>query len=238
MKRVRTPSRSYALDLRLYVVIDIGIAGERLPADIAAAAIRGGASFVQVRDKFGSTRRLMSGTSTVMKVAGEARVPVVVNDRADVAHAVGADGVHLGDEDLPIEAARLLLGPNAIIGYSAGNPGEARDAQRLGADYLGTGDVFGTSTKGDADTPIGLDGLRAVVEAVTIPVVAIGGVRPAQAAEAIRAGAAGVAVVSAVVGSEDPEVAARALRREIERALAAGATGARVEIDGSGSVHG
>jgi thiamine-phosphate pyrophosphorylase len=186
----------------------------------AAAAIAGGATLLQVRAKHSTTRRALELTREVLSVSRHQGIPLVVNDRVDVALAAGADGVHLGDGDLPIPLARQLLGDEAIIGGSAGTPAAATDAAIAGADYLGTGDVFGTPSKPDADEPIGVHGLAEVVRSVDLPVVAIGGIRLGRARQAIAAGAAGVAVISAVLGCDDIAGAARGLRAEVDQALA------------------
>jgi thiamine-phosphate pyrophosphorylase len=140
---------------------------------------------------------------------------LIVNDRADVALAIDAEGVHVGQDDMPAPLARQIIGPARILGVSAGTVDEALQAARQGADYLGTGDVYGTPTKADAGTPIGLGGLAEVARAVAIPVVAIGGITIDNAPAAIEAGAAGVAVISAVIGAADPEDAARRLRAAV-----------------------
>ncbi|MBK6767492.1 MAG: thiamine phosphate synthase [Ardenticatenales bacterium] len=201
-----------APDLRLYVILDPALTRGRPVAAVASAAIAGGATFLQVRAKGATTRQLIALVDAVQAVASPHGVPVIVNDRADVAFACGAAGVHLGPDDLPPAAARRLLGPGALVGCSAGTPDEAIGAARDGADYVGTGDVFGTTSKPDADAPIGLAGLAAVVAAATIPVVAIGGVTAMNARHALAAGAAGVAVLGAVGLADDPERAARAIR--------------------------
>lgn len=208
-----------APDLRLYVLVDPALSRGRPIADVAAAAAAGGATLLQVRAKGVTTRALAALVDAVLAVARAHGVPVVVNDRADVAHASGAAGVHLGPDDLDPAAARRLLGPAALIGCSAGTPAEAVAAAAAGADYLGTGDVFGTASKPDADAPIGPAGLAAVVAATTLPVVAIGGVTAANAADAVRAGAAGVAVLGAIGLADDPSAAARALRQAVDEAL-------------------
>ncbi|MCC7020652.1 MAG: thiamine phosphate synthase [Ardenticatenales bacterium] len=201
-----------APDYRLYVILDPALTRGRPVADIATAAIAGGATLLQVRAKGATTREHARLVDAVQSVANPHGVPVIVNDRADVAFVCGAAGVHLGPDDLPPAAARRLLGAGAIIGCSAGTPDEAVAAALGGADYVGTGDVFGTTSKGDADAPIGLAGLAAVAAASSIPVVAIGGVTAANTGQAIAAGAAGVAVIGAVGLAEDPEAAARAIR--------------------------
>ncbi|RIL12693.1 thiamine phosphate synthase [bacterium] len=212
------PRRRAALDPRLYVLIDPEHLRGRAPADVAAAALRGGATLLQVRAKRASTRDLLALTDAVLGVARPAGVPVLVNDRVDVAVAAAADGAHVGDDDLPAAAARALLGADAWLGCSAATVAGAVRAADGGADYLGVGDVFGTVSKPDADVPIGIDGLAAVAAATPLPVVAIGGVTPSNAAAAIRAGAAGVAVISAVTLAADVEAAARALRAAVDRA--------------------
>ncbi len=203
-------------DLSLYILTDRRLAGDRPPAEVVAAALRGGATAVQLRDKTATTRELLRLGEALLAVTRPAGVPLIVNDRLDVALALDAEGVHLGQEDLPPDVARRLLGPEKILGVSADTVEEALEAQRTGADYLGVGDVFGTRSKPDAGAVIGLEGLRRVAQAVRIPVVGIGGVTAQNAAAVIEAGAAGVAVLSAVMGAPDPEAAARALRAAVE----------------------
>lgn len=213
----RNEARS--LDLRLYVVLDTGAAGDRSLAEVAREAIAGGATMLQVRAKSETTRCILELSRAVISVARPAGVPVVVNDRADIAVAADADGVHVGEDDLPVAAARRIMGPRAIVGFSTARVALAQAAAAGGADYVGTGDVYGTSSKPDADRPIGLSGLAAVVRGVEVPVVAIGGVGPGRAAEAVRSGAAGIAVISAVVAADDIMRAASRLRQEVDRAL-------------------
>lgn len=204
------------LDLSVYVITDRRLAGDRPLTEVVAAAVRGGATVVQLRDKAATTRELLRMGEELLAVTRPAGVPLIVNDRLDVALALDADGVHLGQEDLPAAVARRLLGPDKILGVSADTVEEALEAQQAGADYLGVGDVFGTRSKPDAGEAIGLEGLRRVAEAVRIPVVGIGGVTAENAAAVVEAGAAGVAVLSAVMGAPDPEAAARALRTAVE----------------------
>jgi thiamine-phosphate pyrophosphorylase len=147
-----------------------------------------------------------------------------INDRVDVAMAMGADGIHVGPEDLPAREARKLLPPPVVLGVSAGTREEARKAERDGADYIGVGPVFATGTKPDAGAPIGIEGFAAIARAVSIPVVAIGGITIDNVAAVIGAGAAGVAVVASVVGAEDITAAARALKRRIVELRRAPAT--------------
>ncbi len=199
--------------LALYVITDRGLARGRDEVEIARAALRGGATAIQLRGKDQDARRLCELGRALLLATRAAGALLFVNDRLDVAQAIGADGVHLGQEDLPCGEARRIAGPGLLIGVSAESPALAQAAERDGADYLGTGSVYATSSKADAGAPIGVAGLAKVVAATTLPVVAIGGITAAQAPACIAAGACGVAVISAVIGAEDPEAAARAFRR-------------------------
>jgi thiamine-phosphate pyrophosphorylase len=207
----------------LYVLTDRraalsrGAAGGSSLVDVVCAAIRGGATAIQLRDKQATTRELVELGCALRAVTRPAGVPLIVNDRIDVALAIDADGAHVGQDDMPARLARKLLGPDRVLGVSAGTVEEALQAQRDGADYLGTGDVYGTPTKADAGIPIGVSGLAEIAGAVSIPVVAIGGIQAGNAAATIRAGAAGIAVISAVIGAPDPEAAARTLSEILRR---------------------
>ena len=205
------------LDLSLYLVTDDGTVAGAALGSLVAAAITGGVTCVQVRDKSASTRRFLERVREVQAVARPLGVPVLVNDRVDVALAAEADGVHLGQADLPAEPARRLLGAERILGVTVGDPGAARRAAAEGADYLGSTAVFRTATKADAGPPIGLAGLVAIVRAVRLPVVGIGGIDRSNAAAVFETGAAGIAVVSAICGAADPRRAAAELA-EIARA--------------------
>jgi len=207
------------IDGSLYVLTDRRAAGERSLVEVVHAAVQGGATVIQLRDKHASTRALVELGRALLEITRPAGVPLIVNDRIDVALAIDADGVHVGQDDMPAPIARRLLGPDRILGVSAGTVEEARQAQRDGADYLGTGDVYGTPTKADAGIPIGVSGLAEVARATSLPVVAIGGIQPGNAAAAIAAGASGVAVISAVIGAADPEAAARKLRGIVKKEL-------------------
>lgn len=173
----------------------------------AAAAARGGASMLQVRLKHASSRELMEVTRALVAAVA---VPVIVNDRADVALAAGAAGVHLGIDDLPVAAVRALAPPGFVVGASFG--GEAELAHARGADYVGIGPVHSTASKLDAGVAIGVHGFARLRALVPCPAIAIGGVGASDAGPLRAAGAAGVAVIRAVFGSTDPEGAARELR--------------------------
>jgi thiamine-phosphate pyrophosphorylase len=206
------------IDYSLYLVTDRGLARGRSTLEVVQAAVRGGVTCVQLREKSASTRRFLEEAFGVKAFLKDCGIPLIVNDRVDVALAVGADGVHLGQNDMPLATARALVGSAMVIGISAESLGDALEAQAGGADYLGASPVFATATKSDAAPPLGLAGLRAIRQAVRLPLVAIGGLNRGNAAAAVRHGADGVAVVSAIVSTHDPEAAARAMRGEIEAA--------------------
>lgn len=207
------------LDVRLYLVLDPERAGGRDPVAVAEAALRGGVTVLQLRWKNGPLREMLRLGEALRDLCRRYGVPFLVNDRVDAALALAADGVHVGQEDLPAAVARQLLGPQAYVGVSARTPEQARAAEAEGADYLGTGSVFPTGSKENAIW-IGLEGLARVARATRLPVVAIGGVQAENAGACIRAGAAGVAVISAITLADDPEAAARALRSAVDAALA------------------
>lgn len=204
-------SLAQIIDWRLYVVTDAGLSRGRAHRAVIEAAIAGGATVVQYREKHASTRQMIVEAQELRELTRRAGVPLIVNDRVDVALAVDADGVHVGQDDMPVALARRLIG-NKLLGVSAHSLSEALQAVSDGADYLGVGPIFATTTKPDAASPIGLDGLRAIRQYVSIPVVAIGGISQANATEVMRAGADGIAVVSAVVAADDVTAAARQLR--------------------------
>jgi thiamine-phosphate pyrophosphorylase len=206
------------MDWSLYVITDARLSRGRTHLDVVRDAILGGATVVQYREKGATTRRMVEEARALLELCREAGVPLIINDRVDVALAVGADGVHLGVDDMPVGIARRLLGPDKLIGHSPETLEQVRASEADGADYLGVGSVFGTATKPDAGPPIGLVGLERVIAAVSIPVVGIGGITAQNAAQVIRAGAAGAAVISAVVAAEDVEAAARRLWERIEGA--------------------
>lgn len=203
-------------DPSLYVVTDRPLARGRPLEAVVRAAIAGGATAVQLREKEASTRTFLELAQALRALTREAGVTFIVNDRIDVALAVDADGVHVGQDDMPAALARRLIGPDRILGVTAANEEQARRAQDDGADYIGCSAVFATATKRDAGVPLGLEGLRRLARAVRIPVVAIGGINAANAAGVMGCGVAGIAVVSAVVAAEDVEAAARELRRIVD----------------------
>jgi thiamine-phosphate pyrophosphorylase len=202
-------------DYRLYVITCRDGASGRGHLDVAAAALEGGARAVQLRDKEMPARELLELALRIKEMIAE-RAPgtlLIVNDRVDVARAAGADGVHLGQEDLPYRAAREILGPGALIGVSATCLAEAREAEAAGADYLGVGPVFPTPSKPDAAPAMGLEGLAKIRAAVRTPIVAIGGIGEDEVEAVLGAGADGIAVISAVTGASDMAEAVRRLAR-------------------------
>ena len=206
------------MDWSLYVITDRGLSKGRSHLEVMRAAIEGGATAIQLRDKEATTRELVEVGRALRELARQRGVAFIVNDRVDVALAVDADGVHVGQDDMPARLARKLLGLDKIVGVSASTVEEALQAQADGADYVSASPVFSTPTKPDAAPPTGLEGLRAFVEALRVPVVAIGGINEGNVGEVIKAGAAGVAVISAVVAAPDVAEAARRLRQRIEEA--------------------
>ncbi len=188
--------------------------------DIAKAAIEGGASIIQYRDKHASSRKLFEDALQLRNLTRDAGALLIINDRADIALAVEADGVHLGQDDLSLAEARRIVGDTYIIGISATCFDEAVEAANQGADYIGLGPVFPTPSKDDAAPPIGLEGVAAVREAVDIPIVAIGGITIDNIEEVIQAGSDGIAVISAVASAPDMVAAARMITTMIQDALA------------------
>ncbi len=211
------------LDISLYVLVDPALARGKPLAALAAAAARGGATLVQLRDKSGTTRRLIEEALAIKRALRGFGVPLIVNDRADVVLAAGADGIHLGRDDLDPATARRLLGPRAIIGVSVKNESDVGGLALGAVDYACIGGVFATASKDNPDPPIGLDGLRRLrkllrARAPQLPVGAIAGINEENAAAVMRAGAEGIAVISAVIAAGDAEAAARRLRALVDAA--------------------
>ncbi len=201
---------------RFHVVTDTFLQTCLSHVELAELAIAGGADTIQLREKGGSTKEMIRAAEQMQALCTKAGVTSIVNDRVDVAIAAGADGVHLGQDDFPIPLARKLLGEEAIIGGSAGNMEEARKCLMEGADYIGFGPVYPTASKADAGPAGGLDLLRHIVEAIPLPIVAIGGITTCNASLVMKAGAHGIAVISAVCCQKDPTEAARSLRCLLE----------------------
>ena len=212
------------VDLRLYAVIDPAVAGGRTLADLASR-IADSVTLVQLRDKHGSTRAMLEEARALTAVLAPLDIPLLINDRVDVALAAEADGVHIGQDDMSAADARLLLGRTAIIGLSIKTVQQAEAAPLEHLDYVAIGGVYGTSSKDNTATPLGLAGLRAIVQAIRArdpkcPICAIAGINESNAADVIAAGADGVAVISALSLAPDPALAAQNLRVVVDSALA------------------
>jgi thiamine-phosphate pyrophosphorylase len=206
---------------RLHVLTGTEREGRHSHAELARMAIAGGADVIQFRERGMTARSLITTGRDLVQLCRERSVRLIVNDRVDIAIAADAGGVHLGQEDFPISLARELLGPDRLIGASARTPEEAIQAMWSGADYVGAGPIFATDSKADAGAPIGLDGLAAMVRAIEIPVIAIGGINAARVTEVMETGAHGIAVIRAVALDAEPERAARSLREVIDACLVA-----------------
>jgi thiamine-phosphate pyrophosphorylase len=213
------------VDLRLYALVDPATSGGFALDDLARRVAGGGATLVQLRDKASSTRQLVEEARAIRQALRGSGVPLLINDRVDVALAAEADGVHVGQDDMAAEDARRLLGPRAIIGLSLKTVQQAEAAPLDRLDYVAIGGVFATTSKSNTARPIGPDGLRTVVAAVRarapkLPIAAIAGIDRTNAAAVIGAGADGVAVISALSAASDPAAAARELRAVVDQALA------------------
>jgi thiamine-phosphate pyrophosphorylase len=198
--------------LRLIVVTDADCGGRDL-VDVVRAALRGGAPAIQLRMKDGAARDMVEMAQALLAETRPAGALLFVNDRVDVAVIAGADGAHVGQDDLPVAAARRVSPPGFLLGVSAESVELALQAEAEGADYVGVGPVYATGSKADAGEPIGLERIAEVAAAVKIPVVGIGGIAVGNARAVVESGAAGVAVISAVMRADDPESAARELLR-------------------------
>lgn len=209
------------IDYSLYLVTDRSLSKGRASAEVVREAVAGGVTCVQLREKACGTRDLLDEARAVKAVLQGTGVPLIINDRVDVALAVGAEGVHLGQQDMPLADARRLGPPGWIIGISAESVEDAVRAEGEGADYVGASPVFATPTKTDHAPPLGLEGLRRMRAAVKIPIVAIGGIHAGNAREVMDAGADGLAVVSAIVSAASPRAAAEELRRTLAAAKGA-----------------
>lgn len=193
----------------LYVITDHVKEADRDPATIAQAALEAGAKIIQLREKQASARQILSWAKHIRELTQSRSALLIINDHVDIAMACGADGVHLGQDDLPAEDARKLLGSQAIIGVSAETVQESLEAEAAGANYLGVGPMFSTSTKSDAGAPIGPERLRAIKQQVGIPVFGIGGINPTNYREVLQAGADGICVISAISRAPDMGTAVR-----------------------------
>jgi thiamine-phosphate pyrophosphorylase len=213
------------VDLRLYALVDPERANGRALEALARSVAEGGATLVQLRDKHGGTRRLVDEARAIRQALRGSGVPLLINDRVDVALAAQADGVHIGQDDMAVEDARRLLGRDAIIGLSIKSVAQAEAAPVALLDYVAIGGVFPTASKDNPDPPVGTTGLRTIAAAIRaraprLPIGAIAGIDRTNAADVIAAGADGVSVISALSMTPDPAAAARELRAVVDQALA------------------
>ncbi len=211
------------VNLRLYGIIDPERTGGRDPVELVRQAVSGGATLIQYRDKHGEGRRLVELARALKAVLEGTGVPLLINDRVDIALAAGADGVHLGQEDMHPNDARDLLGPRAIIGLTLKTPEQADEMASMPVDYGCIGGVFATVSKNNPAPPVGLEGLRKILSRARLanrgPVGAIAGIDGLNAQAVIAAGADGIAVISALFMAADPQAEARRLRGIVDQAL-------------------
>ncbi|MEX0856246.1 MAG: thiamine phosphate synthase [Gemmatimonadota bacterium] len=199
--------------LRLVVITDAAMAAPRRIEDVVGAALEAGAPAIQLREKGMGARELVEVGRPLRRLTRRYGALFIANDRVDVALVLEADGVHLGPDDLPVSMVRRVTPPGFLIGYSTDDPDEARRAEREGADYLGVGTVWKTESKAHAGEAIGPEGLARVASTVSIPVVGIGGIHVERAPLLAGSGAAGIAVIGAVMGAPDPGMATEHLLR-------------------------
>ncbi len=213
-----------SVDLRLYALVDPDRSGGRTLEDIARAVVEGGATLVQLRDKAGSTLRMIEEAKAIKAALAGSFVPFLINDRVDVALAAGADGVHIGWDDMPVADARTLLGREAIVGLSIKTAEQAQAAPLELLDYVCIGGVFETQSKDNPEPPVGATGFAELAGIIrkrkpNMPAGAIAGIDESNAARVIAAGADGIAVISALSLAPDPKAAARKLREIVDAAL-------------------
>ena len=199
--------------LRLCLVTDRNLAHGRPLTEIVDAAVRGGVTMVQLREKSATTRAFLEEARALKALLAPLGIRLVVNDRLDIAMAIDADGVHVGQTDLPVEEVRRLAGPGKIVGLSITNATQIMRPDAAAADYLGIGPIYQQQTKDDASTPLGVEGFRRLRALTQKPVMAIGGLKPDNSAPVLAAGADGLAIVSAIVAADEPEAVARQFAR-------------------------
>lgn len=204
---------NYELDTSLYLVTDQNAGEGRSFEEVVEKAIRGGCTLVQLREKTADSGDFYKRAVRIKELTDFYHIPLIINDRVDIMLAVGAAGVHVGQSDIPASVVRQIIGPDKILGVSAGTIEEAMRAEDEGADYLGVGAIFPTATKKDAER-VSLDTLRKICSSVHIPVVAIGGINEKDISAFNGTGISGVAVVSALMQAKDPEGAARKLKED------------------------
>lgn len=202
--------------LRLYLVTDQPSLKGRTLIDVVQEAVQGGVTCVQLREKHASSRDFYAQAAALMDLLAPLNIPLIINDRIDIALACGAPGVHLGQRDMPVQVARKLLPPEVFIGWSVETMDEVLQSAALPVDYLGVSPVFATPTKTDTATPWGLEGLQRIRATTNLPLVAIGGIHLHNAKQVLQAGADSLAVVSAICAADDPRAASQHLRDLID----------------------
>jgi len=202
----------------LYLVTDESLSLGRSVEWVVEQAVQGGLTMVQLREKALNTRLFVERAEKIKKILAPKRIPLIINDRLDVALAAGADGIHIGQHDMPYEKAKSLLPEGSMIGLSVETMEQVREAEKMDVDYLGVSPIFSTSTKTDVETQWGIEGLKKVRAFSRHKLVAIGRMKASNAAEVIKAGADGIAVVSAICSAPDPKNAAVQLMDEISKA--------------------
>ncbi len=202
---------------RLCFIADSEAAAGKDVLHLIAEAVAGGATTVQLRGKKWTSREFLERGVEAVRLLRPQRIPLIINDRMDIALACEADGVHLGQDDMPLSYARKILGKKRIIGISASTVAEAETAEKEGADYIGVGAIFRTFSKKDIGPLLGLEGLRKIRHRVNIPILAIGGISAANAAEVISAGADGVGVISAITAAKDPQKATAGILEAVRK---------------------
>lgn len=203
------------IDYKLYLVTDRTNKTDKEFLNIIEEAIKGGVTVVQIREKDADTLEFYNISNKVKEICSKYNVPLIINDRIDIALAIDADGVHIGQSDMPIKIARKLIGNDKILGISAHNLEEATDAEENGADYLGVGAIFSTSTKKDAND-VSIDTLKEITSNVDIPTVAIGGINLDNVEKLKDTNISGISVVSAIMNAENPKIASENLLRKIK----------------------
>lgn len=213
-----------SFDLSLYLIISQSACMGRDIFQVLRAALKGGVTMIQLREKDLPTRDFLHLARALKKELHSHGVPLIINDRVDVAIAAGVDGVHVGQEDMHPEDVRDLIGPNAILGLSANTSEDVYEAKGLAVDYLGLGPVFATQSKADCKPVLGLEGFSALRQETTLPLVGIGGITDQNAGQVIAAGAEGVSLISAICRATSPDLAAKSIRERIDRARHGGMT--------------
>jgi thiamine-phosphate pyrophosphorylase len=206
-----------SINLDLYLVTDRDLSRGRSLDWVVEKAAKGGVTIVQLREKEMETREFIEEAQRIQKILKPYNIPLLINDRVDVALAIGADGVHLGQKDMPYQMARKLLGDEAIIGLSVESIEQAKEANQFDVDYIAISPVFTTPTKGELTEELGIEGVKEISQLSKHPAVGIGSIKTHNAQDIIQAGADGVAVVSGICSEDDPEQAASELRKKVQQ---------------------